>query len=174
MNKNFYNLDSHLSGGTALANLIVANSGVFTNTKMNQYVTSLLDGINVAAELGVSGNATIALTGGVATPSGTAVLNSIAAGEFAGSSCNSLNATVCNTVAVYGLGDAQTNSASVWGANFLAKDETGVIGAQLKGVEIDMILNGTPSIFSGLSMYSVGSGANPVYPNSNFIQLQSL
>ncbi len=151
----------------------LTNSGNYVSGT-NEYLSSLLNNININTELGGSPNATIALTGGSATPAGATVTNSIGVGGFANSMCDSMAGTVGNAVGLYGLGRAIGNNAAVWGGNFLAQDTASVTGALLTGAEIDIGVIGSPAQFRALSFFGVGAGTPPVYPNSYWIGLNAL
>lgn len=119
----------------------VTNSGIFTNTQMNQYATSLIGGIPFDFYHSVQGFPGFTTEGGTF---GVAIPNTAAIGEADGvvgmvsSSCNSSGRTVCNAVAVSGHARALANGAAVWGHNSTVDNATGTTGTNIIGGEFDI------------------------------------
>lgn len=149
-NKSFSGSTSFPGGVTSLSSV---NAGLFTNTQMNQYISSLVGGISGSLYnvVGFPGFATEGITGGVALPSTATVLQANGIAGYTTTLCNSLVRTVCNAVGVFGLGVAMANGSAAWGGNFVVNDEVGVT-SNLIGHEIDLGVSGTPSLAQALEI----------------------
>lgn len=142
------------------------NAGVFTNTQMNEYCTSMLNGISPATQffLVQGGNfSTDAIAGGVAVPAGATVHNANAIAGYATSAADSASRTKANTVAIYGQAVAAANGAGVWGWNVVAEDTPGssLTGTQIIGGELDIGASGSPAFVQGITINQGGSGTAP-------------
>lgn len=133
--------------------LTLVNAGLFTNTQMNQYISSLVGGISGSLYniVGFPGFATEGMTGGVALPNSATVLQANGIAGYTTTLCNSLVRTICNAVGVFGLGVAMANGSAAWGGNFVVNDEVGIT-TNLIGHEIDLGVSGTPSLAQALSI----------------------
>ena len=144
----------------------VANAGTFTATQMYEYLTSILNSLNVTTEYqacqgGAGKYATQAIVGGVATPTGATSLGINAVAGFATSSANSSSRTVANTVAGYFQARALANGSAVWGTNPLVSDLNTISGHNMTGCEIDLNVTGSPSFVTGLIVTGFLTGTLP-------------
>lgn len=146
------------------------NAGVFTNTQMNEYVTSLLNGFSPAASMHVdplytSFFNTEALTGGLTVPVGATVINGIGVAGYADSLCDSASRTKCNASAGFFRALARGNNSAVWGVNPQAADVPGLTGHSLTGNEIDVGVYGSPAFVRGLDIIlAAGQNSYGVMP----------
>jgi hypothetical protein len=129
--------------------LYLPNPGSFTNTQMNQYVESLINGI--PADLyhsvqGFPGYTTEAGTFGVAVPAFASIGEADGIVGMVTSACNSASRTTCNAVAVSGHAEATATGSAVWGQNTTVSNHDGTItGVNLVGNEIDVGITGNQS-----------------------------
>lgn len=128
-------------------------TGTFT-AQMNEYVTSLVNGLNPGAELHVDPLYvnffnTEALTGGVAIPAGSAIINGVGVAGYVNSSCDSVGRSKCNGVGGFFRGRDVVNGSAVWGINPAALDMPGLTGHHITGSEIDLGVFGSPTFVRG-------------------------
>ena len=148
--------------------LINSASGTFTNTQMNQYLSSWVGGISTTLyhDVGFPGYASEAGSFGIALPSGMTGLQGNGIAGYMTTACNSLGRTTCNGVAVFGLAVGTANGAGEWGANFVVNDEPGIT-SNVEGTEIDVGVSGTPSFVHGLDVtLSPAHGVSGTMPNT--------
>jgi hypothetical protein len=143
-----------------LDNISSAAAGAWDNSSNHQPNSLTLGGFNFATYLGTV-HFTDALSVGMETPAGAAVLNSNAVAGYAQSNCNSHSATVCNTVAGYFSASANANNAAVWGSNPVVGDVSGLTGDWLIGEEVDVNVHGTPTNLNGIILELAGDGTMP-------------
>lgn len=134
---------------SAMTKLSVANAGVFTNTQMNQYFTSIINGIPLDmyhSIQGFPGFTTEAGTFGIAVPAAAPIGEADSVVGMITSACNSSARTTCNSVAVSGHAEALANGAAVWGQNTTVSNHNAALtGLNLIGNEIDIGLAGNQS-----------------------------
>ena len=128
---------------TSAGTFAESNAGVFTNTQMNEYLTSSINGLNFQTEFQAGqGNqsSTDGAAFGVKMPNGASVLQS---NGMAGYVLN--QATGGAGVGVYGQGRcvAPGNGARCWGSNVVATDFLGTTSlnsqtSSLIGEEVDV------------------------------------
>jgi hypothetical protein len=132
------------------------NSGVFTNTQMNQYIQSLVNSPNTQFEFqtaqGFSNYATEAFTAGMFVPSSSTVYQPNVIGCYLNSQSNTSHG-VCG----YFSAHASANTASgVWALNTIVTVDPGVT-AKITSGEIDMNQNsGTDSSAFNASLIQDG------------------
>jgi len=124
---------------------------VFTNTQMNEYNQSLLNGCNPLQEFQAAQGpnfSTDAVAGCVAMPSSATVHQ---ANGLAGYASNSVSqAQSGGAVGVYGQGrvlvsgPGNNNGNAVWGMNSLVEDSPGTASTQLISNEVDINILGSP------------------------------
>jgi hypothetical protein len=146
------------------------NQGVFTNTQMNEYNQSLLNGCNPAQEFQAAQGAnfsTDAVAGCVAMPSGATVHQ---VNGLAGYASNSVSdSQTGGAVGVYGEGRAlvsgpgNNNGNATWGMNSLVQDSPGTDSTQLISNEVDINIFGNPVRAWGI-LINGGMGPNGVMP----------
>lgn len=170
LNQNFNILDN--AAMTDRPN-IFNNSGVFTNTQMNEYVQSLVGGISpniFTSTQAVGQYATESLMGGVALPASVTVHQGNAVAGYTTTLCDSASRTVCNGVGGYFAGIVKGANGAAWGTNSLAIDTAGVSGANLYGGEFDISVYGSPSFVRGIGIY-VNKFAGTMASDSTFLDL---
>jgi hypothetical protein len=131
--------------GAINANNIMAlvNAGVFTNTQMNEYMTSSINGLNFKTEFQAGqGNqySTDGAAFGVTVPSTATVLQSNGVAGYV------LNQSIGGAgVGVYAQGrcNSSSNGARCWGGNLVAADSLGTTSlnpqsSTLTGLEVDV------------------------------------
>jgi hypothetical protein len=157
------------NGPITTRSTVVTNPGVFTNTQMNEYLSSVIGGINLGTAFsGLQGPnfATEGVAGGVALPSGATVHNGNGIGGYAQSACNSVGRTVCNVVGLYGQATdvSGSNGAGIWGGNVVA-EATGAssTNTNVTGWETDVNLaaGATPFWVVGHIITGAGTGTMP-------------
>lgn len=146
------------------------NPGVFTNTQMNEYDQSLVNGCNPAQEFPAAQGqnfSTDAMAGCVAMPSGATVHQ---VNGLAGYATNSVSeAQSGGAVGVYGQGrvlvsgPGNNNGNAVWGMNSLVEDSPGTESTQLISNEIDLNIFGQPVRAWGI-LINGAMGPNGVMP----------
>lgn len=171
VNQNFTLLDNLLGGATALphglsitgnltvggsvscaptcnfSTMNVTNAGTFTNTQVNLYVQSILNGCSVATEYqSTQGpqNITESITGCIAIPATSTVHESDGVAGFVNNS-----STATNGVGVYGQARALVSNAHVWGANFVGSDN-GFSDNEVLGAEVDIVSTNAASQGAGI------------------------
>jgi hypothetical protein len=150
-----------LSGNIAYTgNQTFSNPGTFSNTQMNNYLSASLNSCSFSAEIGANANATEAIAGCLAMPSGATVNNGAAIAGFANSVCNSAGRTICNSVGGYFQGWAKANNTAVWGINPIATDSSGLTGHSIIGGEFDINITAgsSPGHVRGISIITNGTG----------------
>lgn len=163
INQNFSIIDSALGGNGGLSALKVSNAGVFTNTQMNDYLTSVINGCSTLTEFqatqGNSNYATEAVSGCVAYPNGATVHQANGVAGYA----NSTNSTVLTGGAVGGYfsGRQLVNSGASWGINSIVMDTSGVSGDQLASNETDVNFAGSPARVWGIIITGASTGTTP-------------
>lgn len=133
------------SGGT----INYQNAGVFTDTQMNTYVSSLLNGLSPSNEYHTYGGPghfdTEALTGGVSIPNASTVWQS---SGIAGYAVN--DSTTTNGVGGYFYARAAIAGTHIWSLNTIALDNgLAVINA---GAEFDTNCSNASSICNGITV----------------------
>lgn len=150
--------------------LTLVNPGVFTNTQMNEYDQSLLNGCNPAQEFQAAQGAnfsTDAVAGCVAMPSGATVHQVNGVAGYANNSVSS--AQTGGAVGVYGEGRAlvsgpgNNNGNATWGINSLVEDSPGTESTQLISNEVDINIFGNPVRAWGI-LINGGMGPDGVMP----------
>lgn len=141
-----------LPGARGQSTLNIANGGVFTDTQMNLYLQSLINGLSPTTEFQGAQGAhvdTEALTGGIAVPNGSTVFQSSAlAGYLTNSSSNT------NGVGGYFQCSVLTNSTKCWGANVVSRDVASLTnGITLYGLENDVNPQNATSAYSNIIGY---------------------
>lgn len=126
------------------------NAGTFTNTQMNLYLQSLINGCNPFSEYQSAQGAnttTEPVTGCLTVPSGSTVHQADAGGFYISNSSPSTNA-----VALYSQSRCLANGTTCWGANFVSRDVGGLTtGITLYGNEIDVNPLNPTSAYSGIN-----------------------
>jgi len=150
----------------------LVNPGVFTNTQMNEYNQSLLNGCNSAQEFQATQGpnfSTDAVAGCVAMPSGATVHQ---VNGLAGYASNSVSDPQSGgAVGVYGQGRAlvsgpgNNNGNATWGMNSLVEDSPGTDSTQLISNEVDIDILGSPVRAWGV-LITGAMGPNGVVPPS--------
>lgn len=175
LNGDFDAIDTLLSGGTPLSyssstnalnvaapgSLVFTNAGVFTNTQMNQYIVSLVNGCNPLTEFRAAQGTnadTEGVTGCVAMPNTATVHQS---SGVAGYSTNSFGASSGGGTGGYFEGRQLANGGASWGLNELVQDTNTVTGHQLAGNEVDVNFFGAPARVWGIIISGASSGAAP-------------
>jgi len=94
---------SALSAAQTQSTVTVVNAGVFTDMQINQYVTSILGGLNFSGEFqsaeGTHGT-TEGLSGGVSVPSGASEIQASGLGGYAVSNTSTLTTLGFPTIAM--------------------------------------------------------------------------
>jgi hypothetical protein len=151
--------------------IYLPNSGNFTNTQMNQYVQSLINGIPADfyhSVQGFPGYTTEAGTFGVAVPAAAPIGEADAVVGMVTSACNSAARTTCNAVAISGHAEATATGAGVWGQNTTVSNHSaGITGVNLVGNEIDVGITGNQSAgyVHGLDIF-LSPAAGSTMPNN--------
>lgn len=130
---------------------IVTNPGVFTNTQMNLYLQSLLNGCSPATEFhanfGGSSNATEGVTGCINVPVGSTVFQSNTVSAYIN---NSSGATTAG-VAIFGNARVTTTAGGrIWGGNFVATGFAGIASNSLYSTENDCNVANTLDVCHGM------------------------
>lgn len=139
-------------------------TGTFTNTQMNEYITSLLNGVSPTAEYNYIQGAnfsTDAFASGAATPVGATVHNINGVASYVTSACNSLGRSVCNTVAGYFSARSLANGAGMWAINPTVQDMAGQTGHSMAMLEGDTNIFGSPAYARGEVIFVGGTGTMP-------------
>lgn len=157
------------AGSVSAGSGAVSNPGVFTDTQMNAYLTSLVNGIVPATEFQVeqgAHNATEAITAGIAFPMGSTVYQ----GNVIAGYAKTLSTTT-NVVAGYFQTRIGINSGKGWGVNPVFDDGnfSSTTGAALEAdcninnpgtaggcIQVNGAFSGSPTSFPGIQI------ANPV------------
>lgn len=160
------------NGSSSPTTLTLVNPGVFTNTQMNEYNQSLLNGCNPVQEFQAEQGpnfSTDAVAGCVAMPSGATVHQ---VNGLAGYVSNSVSDPQSGgAVGVYGQGRAlvsgpgNNNANATWGFNSLVSDSPGTENTQLISHEVDINIFGRPVRAWGVLISGL-TGPNAVVPPS--------
>lgn len=154
-----------LSGGGALAGTFsgnpaftglptfvsqaTSNAGIFTDTQFNEYLTSLIGGINLQTEYQASGfihNLTEGLAGGVAVPVGSTVTQADGVAGWVNNSSTSTNA-----VGGYFHARCLATGTACWGANPAVSSTPGH-AATLIGQETDINVTNAGDSAAGMTI----------------------
>ena len=148
------------SFGVGATTAAFTNPGVFTNTQMNEYLTSLLNGINLTTENATQGGtfATDAIVGGIAVPVGATQVGNAAVAGYANTSADSAGRTKGNTAGFYGQCRNLANNSACWGINTVTQDAVGLTGHNFQGYELDMNLYGSPTYMRGMVITGLNGG----------------
>jgi hypothetical protein len=124
--------------------------GTFTNTQMNQYLSSFVNGISTHLyhDVGYPGFATEAITGGMAVPSTAGIEQANGLAGYTTTACDSGGRINCNAVGVFTYALTTGNGAAAWGANPVVSDSASV-SSNLTGIEVDTGVGGTPTYVRG-------------------------
>lgn len=148
--------------------LTVQNAGLFTNTQMNEYLSSIVNGCNPLTEFQAtqgSQTVTAGLTGCVSMPSTSTVHQVNGVEGYVTSNANSSSGTTNNAVGLYGQCRNLVSNGACWGQNTLVQDLVGDSGHVMIGNEIDLNLKGAPARFHGIGIYGAApSGTMPAAP----------
>jgi hypothetical protein len=129
-------------GTQAQSTVNLSNTGVFTDTQMNQYVTSSVGGLNFTNEFQSaqgSHGATEGLSGGVSVPSGASEIQAPGLAGYAVSNTSTLTSLGFPTIAMgtYAQSHCVVNGAHCQGADFVAFDNTSLTQhVVLTGLEV--------------------------------------
>jgi hypothetical protein len=121
-------------------------TGTFTNTQMNEYVQSLVNGASPLAEFSAvqgSNRSTDALTGAIQVPSTATVWNGNAVAGYANNS-----STTSHVTGGYFSGRCLANSTQCWGVNGVAIDATGLTSGIVLTHEFDTQPQNLPSAYT--------------------------
>jgi hypothetical protein len=139
------------SGPITTPSTVVSNNGVFTNTQMNEYLSSSVNGCNAGAEWNVAqgGYATEGVSGCVIEPSTANVHNVNGIAGYVQTSAVA-HGIINNAVGTYGQCRNMASNTSCWGNNAVVVDQVGgLTGLDMIGNEIDMNIGtaSTPARF---------------------------
>ena len=145
------------------------NTGVFTNTQQNNYLSSALGGINTATWYSSAQGgqfSTDALAGGIACPFGATVHQCNGIAGYAVSAANSVGGggglgDFANTVGGYFTSQSVASNTANWGFNTLVQDFGGTSNTWMVGTEIDTNFNGSPAYATGIQGNGAGTGTLP-------------
>lgn len=154
---NFYQPTSVLAVGSNVSagSSTITNSGVFTNTQMNEYMQSLLNSCSPSTEWTATQGtkATDALTGCVASPAGATAQANAVAGYASGNPGASI-------VGGYFQGRCLANNCNSWGMNAVAQDVAGLTtGVSLYGNDVNVNPQNGSTAYSTISGYNASLGA---------------
>jgi len=142
------------SGGT------FANTGVFTNTQMNEYVQSLVNSAVPLTEyrrIFASGFATDGLTSAIAVPVGATVATASAVAGYANTSGGSATATNGG----YFQSTCITANSQCYGGQFWGLDVGGIAGNLMGGIKVFLQPQNTPASY-GAPLSGVTSSLNSI------------
>lgn len=140
--------------------------GVFTNTQMNDYLTSDLGGATTAGEFTFdqTGFATEGIGTAVAVPSTATAHGVFGVAAYVKDNCNSAGSSQCNAVAGYFQARNTVNGAAIWGTNPVLQDAAGLSGHAMKGEEIDINILGSPTYVNGIQF--IGAPVTGTFPGA--------
>jgi hypothetical protein len=127
--------NSIIPGTLQSASVAFANSGVFTNTQMNDPFTAVINGINFNTEYqALQGNntSTEGFASGVAIPSTSTAHQADGIAGFINNS-----STLTNGVGGYFQARCLANSTACWGSNIVSGDGPALTSVTLYGLEVD-------------------------------------
>ena len=149
-------------GGTLSGSFTLSNAGTFTNTQMNEYLSSILNSCSAATEFGVAqalNSSTDAVMGCVAVPGTSTVHQQNAVAGYANTSQTGGSG---GAVGGYFQGRILTNnSASAWGINPLVQDVVSDTNGQMIGQETDINVLGSPARVWGILITGATTGTIP-------------
>lgn len=169
------------NGAITSTTFTLTNPGIFTNTQMNEYDQSLINGCSSSTEYNTvqTGNfSTDAIAGCAAMPSGATVHQ---ANGIAGYANNSV-ATAQSGGAVGGYfqgrvlvsGPGGGNGNGTWGLNSIVVDTVGTTSTQMISQEADFNAFGTPVRAWGLLVSGASTGTLPAsFSNSSGITVRA-
>jgi hypothetical protein len=127
----------------------VVNPGVFTNTQMNLYATSLINNCSPLAEFQAAQTtanfSSDGFTGCLSLPVSSSVHQGNGGAFYANTFANSSGRTVNNVAGVYMSARVLGNGGAGWGGNCLVQDANGITNGNLTCLEADVNIVGTPS-----------------------------
>lgn len=140
-----------VAGIVSATGAIVTNPGVFTNTQMNLYLQSLLNGCNPGTEFhanfGGSNNASEGVTGCINIPVGSTVFQSNTVAGYVNNSSGAATAGV----AIFGNARVTTTAGGrIWGGNFVATGFAGFASNSLYSTENDCNVANTADVCHGM------------------------
>jgi hypothetical protein len=151
-----------------------SNTGVFTNTQLNTYLTSIVGTISPSALFFAqhSGYDTEGMTGAVGIPVGSTVTQGTGVYGYAQTSASSSGRTVNNAVGIAGQAQVAVSGGAGWGANTLCADAVGLSNINCTGYESDVNVYGNNAngwIVGFIStLYSPGGATMPTCGGCSF------
>lgn len=142
---------------------ISTNAGLFTNTQMNLYISSLLNGCNPTTLFQLTHSSvfsTDGFTSCVLVPSSSTVTQINGISAMVQNNANSSTGSVNNAVGGSFVGYAGASGAWVWGINPLVSDAAGLTSTGLLN-EYDLNIFGTPGYVSLFRVNGFVTGTMP-------------
>ena len=145
----------------------IANAGLFTNTQMHEYLSSVINKCSIANEYQAlqEASATEGIAGCVAVPASSTVHQANGIAGYANTLAASSAGTTNNAVGVYGQCRNLANASACWGLNNVVQDVTGMTGHIMIGNEVDVNLKGIPDRLHGILVTGLPeTGTMPAAP----------
>lgn len=158
-----FNGPTVFSSSSLASPLSLANAGLFTNTQMNLYISSLLNGCNPTTLFQLTHSSvfsTDGFTSCVLVPSSSTVTQINGISAMVQNNANSSTGTVNNAVGGSFVGYAGASGAWVWGINPLVSDAAGLTSTGLLD-EYDLNIFGTPGYVSLFRVNGFVTGTMP-------------